>query len=255
MHIDTSRRRLVPSLFVFALAVAGSSCTPAKAPPENPASAFSGPRRGDPSPLVVVSVFSDYQCHACKGAHRQLRTLPAVFGEDVEIRYRQLPLTGIHRLAADAALFALAADAQGGFACFEAGLYARQREWSELEREAFVAVAESIANGCGLDAARLIADAASPALAEVVERDRRSATAAGATGTPTILVNGTPVRVAQTPARNVRERELLVPRIRAELRAARVELERGVPRAEIPALRALANTGDPERAAATLAAP
>jgi protein-disulfide isomerase len=242
---------VLPALALFAAApgCAGEDDT------HDVESAYKGPRAGDPSPLVVVTVFSDYQCPGCKGAHRQLRTLPAVFGEDVEIRYRQLPLTGIHRLAADAALFALAAHRQGGFACFERGLYAEQRQWAELDRSAFAAFAAEVGASCGLDPAALAADAADPALAEAVEKDRASAAVAGAEGTPTILVNGAPVRVAQTPARNVRQRELLVPRVRAELRAARQALAAGVPRAEIPLVRALATTGDPARAAAALDVP
>ncbi len=252
-HTRRSASPLSVLLTLVAAAVSVACTTPAAEP--SAASTYDGPRAGDPSPLVVVTVFSDYQCPGCKGAHRQLRMLPAIFGEDVEVRYRQLPLTGIHRLAADAALFALAAHRQGGFACFERGLYGAQRRWAELEREAFLAFAAEVGAGCGLDPARLSADAASAELAEAVEKDRASAAVAGAEGTPTILVNGTPVRVAQTPARNIRQRDLLIPRIRAELRAAHKALAAGVPRSEIPLSRALVATGEPDKARAALDLP
>jgi predicted DsbA family dithiol-disulfide isomerase len=219
-----------------------SACAEAPAPMATPGPT---PTAGATEPEVVVNVFCDYQCPACRHARGMVENVVTHFGGRVQVRYRQFPLTGTHPLARDAAVYALAAHRQGRFQCVHTSLYVRQDDWTELQPKAFKHFAEELAHRCGLDLARFERDVQDPALGQQVDDDAEIARDLGARGTPTIYVSG--LEPERWPKPGVPHRRLMVPMLRQELREAVQLRESGVPLAELPARKILGNTGDPAR--------
>ncbi|HEX7293955.1 MAG TPA: DsbA family protein [Solirubrobacterales bacterium] len=134
------------------------------------------------SPLELV-MFGDFQCPFCLGAQSVLRRVRERLGDELLFAFRHLPIPERHPLAPLAAEASEAAAAQGRFWEYHDALFAAQPKLSE---ETILAVGRDL----GLDAERMTADIEAGAWRERVARDRASAEASGATGTPTFFVNG-----------------------------------------------------------------
>jgi predicted DsbA family dithiol-disulfide isomerase len=189
---------------------------------------------GAAEPLVEVTVFCDYQCPECRRTERVLAPLLTHFEGDLAIRYRSFPLSSVHPLARDAAVYALAADRQGGFACLHRLLVARQESWTDDTPAELRQRVGGYLGACGLDVARFDADVDDPALARIVDADTALARELEAPGTPTVYVHG--LTPARWPKPGVAARDLLLPTVRRELEAARRLLARGAARRDVPRL-------------------
>jgi NhaA family Na+:H+ antiporter len=133
-------------------------------------------------PLELV-MFGDFQCPYCLGAQSVLRRVRDRLGDRLVFAFRHLPIPERHPLAPLAAEASEAAAAQGSFWEYHDALFAAQ---PKLSPETMLEVGREL----GLDAERMAAEIDSGAHRERVERDRASAEASGATGTPTFFVNG-----------------------------------------------------------------
>jgi protein-disulfide isomerase len=133
-------------------------------------------------PLELV-MFGDFQCPFCLGAQSVLRRVHERLGDRLVFAFRHLPIPERHPLAPLAAEASEAASAQGRFWEYHDVLFQAQ---PKLSRETMLEVASEV----GLDAERVAAEIGSGVHHERVERDRRSAEASGATGTPSFFVNG-----------------------------------------------------------------
>ena len=134
------------------------------------------------SPLELV-MFGDFQCPFCLGAQSVLRRVRDRLGDELIFSFRHLPIPERHPLAPLAAEASETAAAQGRFWEYHDALFAAQPKLSE---ETVLAVGRDL----GLDAERMAAELEAGAWRERVARDRASAEASGATGTPTFFVNG-----------------------------------------------------------------
>lgn len=105
--------------------------------------------------------------------------------DSVKIVFKNLPL-GMHQFADPAARAALAAGEQGKFWEFHDALFALPL----LDNEAI----DRIAGKLGLKMDRFKSDMASPKIRQKVDQDIMDAQKAGVTGTPSLFVNGHPVR-------------------------------------------------------------
>jgi Na+:H+ antiporter, NhaA family len=139
--------------------------------------------RGDLDRPLQLLMFGDFQCPFCLGAQSVLRRVRERLGERLLFAFRHLPIPEKHPLAPLAAEASEAAAAQGRFWDYYDALYKAQPRLSE-------ATMGELAAELGLDLARFEADLGSGAHRERIERDLRSATASGATGTPAFFVNG-----------------------------------------------------------------
>jgi len=196
------------------------------------------PARGAREPLVVVTIFTDFQCPACPRAEGFMESLRQAWPSDVQVQYRHFPLMGSHPLAHPAGRAAAAAHRQGGYACMARSLYDAQPLWSDTSEELLSSLAAELAAGCGLDVARFTADLADPALVDRVDDDYDLGREVEVRGTPWVLVNGT--RAQLSPRDGIQPATLLKALVRHEIRAGRALLAAGTPRAEIPRLRVLA---------------
>jgi protein-disulfide isomerase len=140
--------------------------------------------RGSRGPTLLI--FGDYECPYTRIAYRSVQFLEAD-GVPFRLVFRHFPLVEIHPHALVAAEASEAAGAQARFWPMHDLLFRRQKalESADLER---------YANEIGLDAERFRRELEAHVHLDRVEADRSSALVSGATGTPTIFVDGLPYR-------------------------------------------------------------
>jgi protein-disulfide isomerase len=150
------------------------------------------PRRGAADAPVTVSVYVDFACPACRRFHEEF--VPVLDREYVDegvavYEHRDLPLE-VHApeafRAASAARAVQAGEGDPAFFAFASGLFDNQ---SDLSLDLYADLAE----GVGADPDAVRAAARNRIYEATVERDRERGIAAGAEGTPTVAVDGTPV--------------------------------------------------------------
>ncbi|WP_258059166.1 DsbA family protein [Arthrobacter sp. B1805] len=158
---------------------------------------------GDPTALgevdapVVLIEYADYRCPFCGLFSRE--TLPPLVEKYVEsgelrIEWRDLPVFGEQSFTA--AVAGRAAGEQGRFWEFNKAVFAEapKRGHIDLPEERLLELAQE----AGVpDLEKFRNDLQSEELAAAVTNDAREAASLGATGTPTFLVNDTPLIGAQ----------------------------------------------------------
>jgi len=147
--------------------------------------------RGVPDAPVELAIYSDFECPYCRNF--ALAALPAIVSEFVDrglvrIRYVYFPLAPIHANAVATAKAAHCAGRAGAFWAYHDYLYVRQPEWSGAAApdSLWVGYAENL----GLDGEAFAACLVTAETNAAVEEDLREALAYGATGTPTIVLDG-----------------------------------------------------------------
>jgi protein-disulfide isomerase len=151
-------------------------------------SAIVAPDVGQQSATPVLTVFSDFQCPACKKFAPEMRKIEAGYQGKVKFDFRNYPLSQ-HKNAKAAARAAEAAAKQGKFEEMHDMLFAKQDEWADLSdpQSAFVGYANSLA----LNADQFLADFKSAAISEKIAADVKAGDKANLEMTPTVIFNGT----------------------------------------------------------------
>lgn len=200
----------VIAIGVAAQQAGGMGSGAAVAPIESPAANGGEPefdlsRRidGDPTSLgdvdapVVLIEYADFRCPFCGVYARD--TMPQLIDEYVEsgqvrLEWRDMPVFGDESF--DAAVAARAAGEQGLFWEFGEAIYAGapERGHVALPHERLIEIAQQIGVP---DMAAFEADLTNSELLERVNADFAEARSIGVTGTPTFLVNDTPLSGAQ----------------------------------------------------------
>jgi NhaA family Na+:H+ antiporter len=134
------------------------------------------------APYELV-MYGDFQCPYCVAAQSIVRRVRERLDGRLRFAFRHMPLRELHPFAQKAAEASEAAAAQDAFWPMYDRLYAAR---GRLSIDDLVAYAAAL----GLDAARVRAELADGVHAERVDRDERSARAAGVKGTPAFFVNG-----------------------------------------------------------------
>lgn len=111
--------------------------------------------------------------------------------DTVKIVLKNMPLA-FHKLAAPAALAALAAGNQGKYWEYHDELFATPT----LNKNSFDAIAAKL----GLDLVQFKKDIVSPAVQQQLAKDLHDAKEAGVTGTPSIFVNGVKLKQRDLPS-------------------------------------------------------
>jgi protein-disulfide isomerase len=143
---------------------------------------------------VVLVEYLDLQCPICRTYHPIIQQLKQDFPNDLLVVTRHLPLPSLHPNAEAAAIAAEAAGRQGMFDEMVDRLFVNRSQWAlEADPTTFFA---DYAAGLGLNATQFASDTADTALADRVARDASSASAVGASGTPTFFLQGTTVSPA-----------------------------------------------------------
>jgi protein-disulfide isomerase len=158
-------------------------------PPRVPVELSQAPLRGPADAPVTIVEFSDFQCPYCKGIQPVIQQLRERYPEQVNWRFKDLPLTAIHPGAQSAAEAARCAGEQGKFWEYRDALFKADQVTLDMHK----GVAESL----GLDGEPFMRCMASGKYREAVETDGQEAEALGISGTPTFVINGIVLAGAQ----------------------------------------------------------
>jgi protein-disulfide isomerase len=145
------------------------------------------PRRGPDDALVTLVMWSDFSCRYCNKLEPTLEQVDRMYPGQLRWVFRHLPLDEDDIIAAEASL---AAGAQGRFWPMKDRLFGVR---GRVDR----AAVELIAGDLGLDMVRFRADLDAGTYQPAVRADIAAAKALGITGTPTVFVNGRPLRGSQ----------------------------------------------------------
>jgi protein-disulfide isomerase len=140
-------------------------------------------------PLVTIVEWSDFECPFCSRVVPTLKEITDTYKDKVQIQFRNQPLS-FHKSAMPAAQAAMAAHKQGKFWEMHDKMFANQRALQPTDLEGY-------AKELGLNVAKFKADMASPEVDAQIKKDMEDGAKYGARGTPTLFVNGVPVRGAQ----------------------------------------------------------
>lgn len=144
---------------------------------------------GSPSAKVVVVVYADFECPACRQAAPALARAARERPTQVAYYFKNFPLKS-HPHALPAAQAALAAQKLGRYYDFHDCLFAASD------------AAESAISACvgrlGLDAARFARERAEPGINERLIRDKTEGVNLGMQATPGVFINGRAWRGAKT---------------------------------------------------------
>ncbi len=145
-------------------------------------------RRGAIVPQVSLIEFSDFQCPACKAYHPLVKQLLDKFPTQLELVYRQYPLTQNHANALVAGMAAEAAGVQNKFFDMHDLLFEHQDDWAPLPNPS--AKFEEYATQLGLNLDQFKKDSRSSALKSKIKTQRAMGDALHIRGTPTFFING-----------------------------------------------------------------
>lgn len=141
------------------------------------------PFLGPPTAPIKIAEFSDFQCDYCARVGLTLTQIREVYKDQVQIIWKNLPITSVHKNAMDAALAAQAAYKQGKFWEFHDELFDNQ---DKLDANSLRQYAADL----GLNTAQFETDRQGPDVKQRVDEDMREAQSLGITGTPTFFING-----------------------------------------------------------------
>lgn len=134
------------------------------------------------APIQLVE-YGDYQCSYCGEAYPIIKGMQQTLGNDLELVFRNFPLTEIHLNAENAAKAAEAAALQNKFWEMHDMLYQNQQQLDEAHLVSY-------AKKLGLDMNKFQSDMQSSAVANKVENDFESGVRSGVNGTPSFFING-----------------------------------------------------------------
>lgn len=148
-------------------------------------------RQTNPGAKVTLVEFGDLECPACAQAAPIITSVKNQYGQQLNFVFRHLPLQQ-HKNARPAAEAVEAAGAQGKFFEMLDLLYAKQDEWKSDPNPIpkFVTYAQSL----GLDGDKLKQSVEQKQFAKVIQRDYEDAMALNLNSTPSLFVNGQPVK-------------------------------------------------------------
>jgi protein-disulfide isomerase len=151
---------------------------------------------GSPTAPVVIVEWADFQCPFCGAFAKD--TEPTLVEQYVKTGKARLEWRDFAFLGPESSLAAVAARAagrQGKFWPYHDLLYAQQNPENSgaLTRDYLIGLARQL----GLDTIRFQADLTDPALVRQVAADQAEGTAAGVSGTPSVLINNQFVDGAQ----------------------------------------------------------
>ncbi len=148
------------------------------------------PAKGNTKDAIITIVeWSDFQCPFCSRVNPTIKQVMKEYKGKVQFQFRNQPL-GFHKRAIPAAQAALAAHAQGKFWQMHDKLFENQKALEDADLEKY-------AKELGLNVSKFKKDMAGPEVAARIKQDQADANKFGARGTPTLFINGIPLRGAQ----------------------------------------------------------
>jgi protein-disulfide isomerase len=138
--------------------------------------------QGDPSAIVILVEYGDYQCPYCGEAYPVVKMLQQHFGKDLCFVFRNFPLTQLHPEAEPAAETAEFAGANGHFWEAHDALYENQ---PQLGVPLYVAIVKALK----LSDADLLQALQEHTFLPKIQADFEGGVRSGVQGTPTFFIN------------------------------------------------------------------
>lgn len=147
------------------------------------------PSQGPENAEIVVRIYSDMQCPACKIAEQTVRGVIKDYQGRVKFIWKDFPLTNVHANASAAAVAARCAQDQGKFWEYEEALFDQQAQWSALPdvKDYFLKLAMSL--GLNQDSFAKCTSENQPK--DRIVKDFNEALSLKLDSTPTFIVNRT----------------------------------------------------------------
>jgi protein-disulfide isomerase len=145
---------------------------------------------GPDNARVTIVEFLDPACETCRAFYPIVKQIMAKHAKAVILVVRYAPF---HDGSEEAVRILEAARLQGVFSPVLEALFATQHVWASHDAPN-IAMAWSVARSAGLDEARARADMHVPSINSILQQDVADLKALGVRQTPTILVNGKPLR-------------------------------------------------------------
>ncbi len=144
------------------------------------------PALGPRNAKVIIRMFEDLQCPACKAAEPGVEYAMKTYGNRVRFIWDDFPLANIHKNTIAAANAARCAEEQGKFWEYHNTLYSQQSSWSELSAptETFVQYAKDY----GLNIKKFSSCIANQTYAKKVQNDESEGIRDHVRGTPTFFI-------------------------------------------------------------------
>lgn len=139
--------------------------------------------QGNPSAVIELVEYGDYQCPHCGHAYPIIKKIQEAMGDKLKFVFRNFPLAEIHPQATVAAAAAEAAALQDKYWEMHDMIFENQRD---LKLPALTGYAERL----GMDTEKFISDIQLEEIIARVEDDFESGIRSGVNGTPTFFVNG-----------------------------------------------------------------
>ncbi|MBW2451368.1 MAG: thioredoxin domain-containing protein [Deltaproteobacteria bacterium] len=146
----------------------------------------SSPVKGPRNAPVTLTVFDDFQCPYCARLVPVLKDILDTYPEQVRIVFKHFPLR-MHKFAKAAAIASIAAREQGKFWEMHDQLFAN---YNNLDEQLIKSLAEKI----GLNMERFEEDIKNPTFDEEVNADLELGQQVGVRGTPSLFLNGKPIK-------------------------------------------------------------
>ncbi len=143
------------------------------------------------APVTLVE-FSDFQCPYCGAMFPTLKRVEQTFGKQVQVVYRQFPLSSIHPYAFKAAEASLCANEQGKFWAMHDLMFQEQSKLTVTDLK-------DKAVRLGLDQKKFDRCLDTGRYVEQVEKDQTEGSRLGVNGTPALFINGMPVDGGAVP--------------------------------------------------------
>ncbi len=141
------------------------------------------PAKGPDGAPVTIVEFSDFQCPYCSRVVPTVDQAVKVYGDQIQVVFRQFPLNSIHPMAQKAAEASLCAHEQGGFWKLHDAMFADQKALLPDQLKAK-------ATEMGMNAEQFSSCLDSGKFAKQVATDLAEGSQAGVSGTPAMFVNG-----------------------------------------------------------------
>ncbi len=163
---------------------------------------------GNPSAPVTIVEYTDFECPYCRQERDVLVELFKLYGDQVRLVVKQMPVVELHPRAMAAALMYEAIARQDANKAYR--FYDDVYEHQDLLQQQGQQFLETAAKRAGADVARAVRDQQSDPIKAVVAADMAEGKGFGFTGTPGFLVNGVSLQGAYPLAsfRTLIDREL-----------------------------------------------
>jgi len=151
---------------------------------------------GKASSKVVLIEYGDFQCSACYAAHPVLKAIKEEYKDQVQFIFRSFPLGSSHPNGRIASVVVEAAGLQGKYWEMYNLVYEKQNDWTNLNNDEFLKVADDYAKQLGLDVKKFRADRQADSknlgsISKKIDFDKALGLKSKVDATPTLFLNGT----------------------------------------------------------------